>query len=162
MSFNLTLVWIECYNWQNNTHKGVFLMNFELKKEVIPSLQDLLDLYNSVGWSNYTNKPDMLMNAYKNSLYVITAWNKEQLLGVIRVVGDGYSIVYIQDILVLEDYQHMGIGSRLIDEVLNKYKNVYQKVLLTENQPKTTSFYEKVGFQSCDKYGCISFIKYEL
>jgi ribosomal protein S18 acetylase RimI-like enzyme len=50
------------------------------------------------------------------------------------------SIIYIQDILVLKEYQHMGIGSRLMDAALTKYKNVYQKVLLTDNEPATRAF----------------------
>ena len=101
-----------------------------LKDNIIPDLKDLINLYNSVGWTNYTSKPDMLQKAYENSLLTITAWSDDKLLGAIRVVGDGYSIIYIQDILVLKEYQHMGIGSRLMDAALDKYKNVYQKVLL--------------------------------
>lgn len=137
-------------------------MNFELKENVIPCLKDLIDLYNDVGWTNYTNRVDMLQKAYKTSLLVITAWHEDKLLGAIRIVGDGYSIIYIQDIVVLKAYQHMGIGSKLITEAMNKYKYVYQKVLLTDNEPKTKAFYEKMGFVSCDKYGCVSFIKYSM
>jgi GNAT superfamily N-acetyltransferase len=104
----------------------------------------------------------MLQKAYVNSLLIITAWYDDKLLGAICIVGDGYSIIYIQDILVLKTYQHMGIGSKLITEALNKYKDVYQKVLLTDNEPKTKVFYEKMGFSTCDKYGCVSFVKYNM
>lgn len=135
-------------------------MNFELKENVIPCLSDLIDLYNNVGWSNYTNNAVMLQKAYENSLFVISAWDDDKLLGIIRIVGDGHSIVYIQDIIVLEAYQHMGIGSKLITEAMNKYKDVYQKVLLTENEHKTKTFYEKMGFVNCNEYGCISFVKF--
>lgn len=137
-------------------------MNIKLKENVIPCLEDLLRLYNSVGWSNYTKNPDMLCKAYENSLLVITAWEEDKLIGVIRVVGDGYSIIYIQDIIVLEEHQHKGIGAKLIMEVMNKYTHVYQKVLLTENESKTRSFYEKMGFAASDKYGCISFVKFNM
>ena len=85
-------------------------MNIELKENIIPDLKDLISLYDSVGWTNYTNKPDMLQKAYENSLLTITAWSDYKLLGAIRIVGDGYSIIYIQDILVLKEYKHMGIG----------------------------------------------------
>lgn len=137
-------------------------MNIKMKENLIPDLKDLLNLYDNVGWSNYTNNPDMLKKAYENSLFVLTAWADEKLIGVIRLVGDGYSIIYIQDIIVLNEYQHKGIGSRLIDEALNKYKNVYQKVLLTENEPNTKSFYEKLGFVASDKCGCVSFVKFNM
>lgn len=137
-------------------------MNCEFKENVIPDINDLIDLYNNAGWCNYTNNADMLKNAYENSLYVITAWDNDNLTGAIRVVGDGYSIIYIQDILVLKEYQHMEIGSKLFKMVMNKYKDVYQKVLLTENRPETVSFYEKMGLTTCDKYGCISFVKFNM
>ncbi len=102
----------------------------------------------------------MLQKAYDNSLLIITAWCNEKLLGVIRIVGDGFSIIYVQDIVVLRAYQHLGIGTKLMTEAMNKYKDVYQKVLLTDNEPKTKAFYEKMGFMNCDKYGCVSFVKY--
>jgi ribosomal protein S18 acetylase RimI-like enzyme len=137
-------------------------MNIKLKENVIPSQEDLLYLYNNVGWSNYTKNPEMLWKAYENSLLVITVWEDDRLIGVIRVVGDGYSIIYIQDIIVLEEYQHRGIGTKLLTEVMNKYIHVYQKVLLTENELKTRAFYEKMGFSSSDKYGCISFVKFNM
>lgn len=85
-------------------------MNFELKENEIPCLNDLVALYNDVGWSNYTN---MLQKAYNNSLLILTAWCDDKLLGAIRIVGDGFSIIYVQDIVVLRAYQHMGIGSKL-------------------------------------------------
>ncbi len=137
-------------------------MNIEVKENVIPRLEDLLYLYNNVGWSNYTKNPDMLWKAYEKSLLVITAWEEDRLIGVIRVVGDGYSIIYIQDIIVLEEYQHKGIGAKLMTEVMNKYSQVYQKVLLTENESRTRAFYEKMGFVASDKYGCISFVKFNM
>lgn len=137
-------------------------MNFKVKENVIPCLNDLIALYNDIGWSNYTNNTDMLQKAYDNSLLVITAWHEDKLLGVIRIIGDGYSIIYIQDIAVFKDYQHMGIGSRLITEVMNKYKDVYQKVLLTDNKTKTVAFYQKMGYVTSDKYGCVSFVKFNM
>lgn len=137
-------------------------MNIKLKENVIPCLEELLYLYKNVGWSNYTKNPDMLWKAYENSLLVISAWEEDRLIGVIRVVGDGYSIIYIQDIIVLGEYQHRGIGAKLITEVMNKYTHVYQKVLLTENEPRTRVFYEKMGFAESNEYGCISFVKFNI
>lgn len=135
-------------------------MNFELKENVIPNRKDLMELYNNAGWSNYTDHADMLQKAYEKSLLVITAWYEAKLLGAIRIVGDGFSIIYIQDIIVLKEYQHRVIGTKLMTEAVNKYKDVYQKVLLADNEPETIAFYEKMGFLTSDKYGCVSFVKY--
>ena len=121
---------------------------------------EILALYKAVGWKNYYENPQMLKEAYEHSLYILGAYSEEELVGIIRVVGDGYSIIYIQDILVLPDYQRKGIGRLLLKNVLEKYSQVYQKVLLTDDQPKTKQFYESMGFQTADKFGCVGFVSY--
>lgn len=133
-------------------------MKYELKENIIPSSEKLLNLYSDAGWSNYTKHMDMLIKSYENSLYILTAWDEDKLIGSIRVVGDGHSIIYIQDILVMGEYRHMGIGTRLLSEVMNKFRHVYQKVLLTDKDSKASEFYEKMGFSSSEKYGCVSYV----
>ena len=81
-------------------------------------LEVLLDLYNSVGWTNYTRAPEMLRKAYENSLLTLGAYDGDQLAGIIRTVGDGYSVVFIQDILVFPEYQRKGIGTQLLREIM--------------------------------------------
>lgn len=121
--------------------------------------QSLEALYDDVGWSAYTKDVDKLQQAVAGSLYVLTAWDGMELIGLIRVVGDGLSIIYIQDLLVKKAYHNQKIGSELMQTVLNKYADVRQKVLLTEEAPHTRHFYEKNGFQSCDRGDAVAFAK---
>lgn len=136
-------------------------MDFKIKENIIPDINELITLYDNVGWSNYANNSEMLKEAYNNSLKIISAWDKDKLIGIIRVVGDGYSIIYIQDLLVLKEYQGKGIGSKLLSIVIKKYENVYQKILLTDNQSNTVKFYEHHGFSKSEELGCIAFIKFK-
>ena len=125
----------------------------------IVTLEDVLPLYEAVGWTNYTTKPEMLEVAYKNSLHILAALNEEEkLVGVLRAVGDGASILFIQDILVYPEYQHQGIGTKLLQLSLEKYKNVYQIQLATDDSTKTVSFYESNGFTNLTSLNCVSFI----
>ena len=119
----------------------------------------ILKLYSSVGWTNYTEKPEMLKKAYENSLLILGAYDNGQLVGVIRVVGDGFSVVFIQDILVFPEYQRRGIGTQLLREVMDRYSSVYQMELMTDNTPKTISFYQSVGFVKADDMGCCAFMR---
>ncbi|MGL5675077.1 MAG: GNAT family N-acetyltransferase [Cellulosilyticaceae bacterium] len=128
-----------------------------LKKYEQYNENEILELYNSVGWVNYTNNPEMLKNAFNNSLTILGAYEGERLIGIIRVVGDGHSIIYIQDIIVLPEYQRRGIGSRMLKEILRLYAHVYQKILLTENQPDTVAFYKKMNFIPDFEMGCVAF-----
>ena len=125
----------------------------------VVTLEEVLPLYEAVGWTNYTQNPTMLKEAYKNSLHILAALNEEEkLVGVLRAVGDGASILFIQDILVYPAYQHQGIGTALLQKTLEKYKDVYQIQLATDDSKKTVSFYESNGFTSLTSLNCVSFI----
>ena len=132
-------------------------INFSISKDI--DIKQLEELYNDVGWSAYTQDLEVLKQAILQSLDVITVWNDDKLVGLIRDIGDGLTIVYIQDILVLNAYQNKGIASELLQRILNKYKNVRQKVLLTEEASGVRYFYEKNCFESCDQGLLVAFAK---
>ncbi len=120
---------------------------------------EILRLYSSVGWSAYTDCPDMLRRGFENSLLILAAYEGEQLLGIIRVVGDSHTIVFVQDILVYPKYQHRGVGSALLRAVLDKYDHVRQIQLTTDNTQKTIGFYKSLGFREMSEIGCCRFMK---
>lgn len=120
---------------------------------------DILPLYESVGWRTYTARPAMVEAAYKGSRKVLAAWEGERLVGIIRAVGDGHSILYIQDIIVLPEFQRRGIGRRLITAMDEAFPAVYQKVLLTDDRPETVGFYKSCGFTPSAQFGSMAFVK---
>ncbi|MEK6190334.1 MAG: GNAT family N-acetyltransferase [Carnobacterium alterfunditum] len=130
---------------------------FKETKQIDP--KNLAALYEDVEWYAYTKDTNQLEQAISNSLYVLSAWEEECLIGLIRIIGDGLTIIYVQDILVLNSHQNQGIATELIDRILEKFKDVRQKVLLTEEAPNVRHFYEKNGFNSCDKGMLVAFAK---
>lgn len=134
-------------------------MQVTIKEYLIYQEAEILNLYNRVGWTNYTSNPSMLANAYQHSLKIWGAYDGEKLVGIIRAVGDGYSMVYIQDIVVLPEYQRKGIGTLLLQKILLEYQHVYQKVLLTDNTEKTIQFYQSAGFIMDTDINCRAFLK---
>lgn len=135
-------------------------MEIKFSRDKAIKLEQLEKLYNDVEWYAYTNDLEVLQQAIYQSLEVISAWNGDELVALIRVVGDGLTIIYIQDILVMNAYQNQGIATQLVQQVLEKYKHVRQKVLLTEEAPDVRHFYEKNGFESCDKGTLVAFAKF--
>lgn len=117
----------------------------------------VLELYASVGWTSYTSQPAMLSKALDNSLMVLAAFDGDRLVGLLRAVGDGHSIVFIQDILVLPSYQRQGIGRRLMEQALAHFPSVYQLHLLTGNEEKTRAFYEALGFVTVESLNCVAY-----
>ena len=131
----------------------------EIKEYQTYNEQEIIDLYQSVGWTNYISCPGMLEKAYENSLCILGAFEKEKLVGVVRVVGDGISIVFVQDILVLPKYQRQGVGSALMRAILKKYASVYQVELLTDSTEKSKAFYSSVGLAPVSELGCSAYIR---
>lgn len=119
--------------------------------------QAVLNLYASVGWTNYTDRSAMLQKALEHSLFVLAAFDGDRLVGLLRAVGDGHSIVFIQDILVLPTYQRQGIGRHLLEQAVTHFPGIYQLHLLTDNTEKTRSFYEAIGFTAVDSLDCVAY-----
>ena len=127
----------------------------------LPSREALLTLYDSVGWSAYTAEPDRLVRALASSLSVFTAWDGGALAGLLRTVGDGETILYIQDLLVSPACQRRGIGRRLVEACLAQYPHVRQKVLLTDHTEGNLAFYRACGFLPSGDYGCAALLRLE-
>jgi len=133
------------------------MINYQINQTIAEN--DLTKLYNSVGWFAYTNTRVNLLAAVANSLMVVSAWADNQLVGLVRVVGDGETIIFIQDILVDPKFQSQQVGTELMNRVLSQYPAVRQKVLLTEEAPDVRHFYEKFGFRSADQGTLVAFYK---
>jgi GNAT superfamily N-acetyltransferase len=128
-----------------------------LSVEVVPGRSldraAVLSLYDSVGWTVYTGDPDRLMRALAGSSTVAVAWDGGELVGIARVISDGASIVYLQDVLVRPTAQRAGLGRRLVETALSPYRDVRQKVLLTDDEPAQRAFYESIGFAESRDFG---------
>ena len=121
---------------------------------------DILSLYKSVYWSLYVKEPEKLRRAYEHSLFALAAYQEKQLVGIVRVVGDGVSIIFIQDLLVHPDFQRSGIRKQLMTTILEKYRSVRQKALMTDNMPAQKAFYRSVGLVPIEETKGVCFVKY--
>lgn len=73
----------------------------EIREYTAYNEADVLRLYASVGWTAYTADPEALRQGFAASLLTLAAYEGETLVGLIRAVGDGHTIVFVQDLLVL-------------------------------------------------------------
>ena len=129
-----------------------------IKKQEIVKLEDVLHLYQAVGWTNYTHQPQMLEQALSHSLAIYVALDGDAVVGLIRLVGDGFSSVFVQDLIVLPSYQRQGIGSSLMKQALEDYKDAYQVQLVTDQTERTLEFYRSMGFETLSTYDCTGMI----
>ena len=108
--------------------------------------EEILGLYAAVGWTAYTDDPEALREGFARSLLTLAAYEDGRLAGLIRAVGDGSTIVFVQDILVHPDSRRKGIGSAQLKAVLEQYSHVRQLTLVTDSTPETLAFYRSMGF----------------
>ena len=112
----------------------------------LPSWQEFNTLRQSCGWQTFS--AEIAAGALSNSLYCVVAEDNSRTIGMGRLVGDGLIYVYVQDVLVLPEYQRLGIGSRMMSEMFN---------WMDENVPDNTNiglfaskgrenFYRAFGF----------------
>lgn len=130
-----------------------------LRADTLPNLPQLLTLYGRVGWTNYTRRPERLQAALRGSLVVLTAWEGDALIGLARAVGDGVSILFVQDVLVDPAWQRQGVGRALMQVMLERFPEVYQVQLLADRDSGTEAFYRSLGFRPAEDMGCMAFLR---
>ncbi|MFP4457411.1 MAG: GNAT family N-acetyltransferase [Clostridia bacterium] len=135
-------------------------MEIVYKEDKVINKEDLIELYTDAGWTKYVSNTDKLLRAFENSILVISAWEKDNLVGLVRAVGDGETILYIQDLLINSSAKRKGIGTKLMNMALYKYPDVRQKVLITDDNPETNGFYRKVGYKESEKLSIKAFVNF--
>jgi len=114
---------------------------------------EILPLYESAGWIAYTRDPELLRRAYENSLTALASYEDGKLIGVLRAVGDGLTIVFVQDLLVLPAHRRKGAGSALLRAVRDKFSSVRQLQLTCDDSPELATFYESQGLRPLSALG---------
>ena len=121
--------------------------------------EEILPLYASVGWTAYTDAPDVLHRGFERSLLTLAAYEGKTLVGLARAVGDGETIVLMQDLLVFPQYQRRGVGTALMRAMMERFANVRQFQLLTDDTEKTLAFYRSLGLHELSAFGCRGFMR---
>ncbi len=119
-------------------------MNIEYKINLIPETDQIIDLYISSGINRPTNDKERINKMYANSNFIVTAWDKDKLVGISRSLTDFCYSCYLSDLAVRKEYQREGIGKRLIE--LTKEKIGDQTMILLLSAPTAMDYYPKVGF----------------
>jgi ribosomal protein S18 acetylase RimI-like enzyme len=105
--------------------------------------QELKELFESVNWKT-AEYPNRLFGAIKNSSYVISAWDNNELVGLLSAIDDGYINVFLTYLLVKPQYQKNGIGKKMMNEFCKHYEGFGRRILTTETDKE--DYYKKFGF----------------
>lgn len=107
-----------------------------------------LSLRKQVGWIKLDRQ--QACRALSNSVKVFTVYDDEKPIGMGRVVGDESVISYIQDLIIIPEYQGKHIGSMLIEHLIEYVKSITmpgtRMMLCLMCAKGREEFYEKHGF----------------
>lgn len=117
--------------------------------------EEYVSLRSSVGWKIFSK--EQTKKCIDNSLYTITAKNNNQIVAMGRLIGDGMYYILV-DIVVRPEYQNIGIGSKIIDVIIEYVKNETPiggraSIQLISEKGKE-EFYLKKGFKTIPHEYC--------
>ncbi|MGL5480245.1 MAG: GNAT family N-acetyltransferase, partial [Clostridium sp.] len=116
--------------------------------ERIPTVDEYIKLRKDSGWKILSK--EKIEQGLKNSTYCLCVEYDDSIIGMARVVGDGTTVFYIQDVIVLNEFQNCNIGSylmRCIMEYLKKYDEDGVIIgLIAKSELK--QFYKRFGFKN--------------
>ena len=82
-----------------------------------------------------------------NSLYAVVAERDGETVGMARVVGDGGTVYYVCDTAVDPDHQGRGVGTRLMEYVLDWLAAEALPGAYVNLMADVDGFYERFGFR---------------
>lgn len=90
-------------------------MEITYQLDIVPDTEQIIEVYNSSGINRPTVDKERITKMYANSNLVVTAWNKDKLIGISRSLTDFCYSCYLSDLAVRKEYQANGIGKKLIE-----------------------------------------------
>lgn len=111
-------------------------------------------LYQDAGWwqDHYKMTDTFLRRIPEKSALFAGAFLEKKLIGMGRALSDLCSDAYIQDVVVLSAYQKRGIGSLIVNFLIQELKKRGVDWIGLIGEPGTRVFYENLGFRQMKDY----------
>ncbi|MCG8616831.1 MAG: GNAT family N-acetyltransferase [Desulfobacterales bacterium] len=128
---------------------NINLKDLDIRIITSAPLEELKTLYKDAGWwdAAYGEHPEFLVSVPRDSALFAGAFYKKKLIGMGRALSDRTSDAYIQDVVVLNTYRGLGIGSKIIKVLIRELMNLGVDWIGLIGEPGTQSFYERLGFK---------------
>jgi ribosomal protein S18 acetylase RimI-like enzyme len=112
----------------------------------------LQQLFRKEEWNDFLDLDEIQIHLDK-ALYLVSAWNEQELVGYARLEGDGRISVEISDVLVKSEYQGMGIGTELVKRLVMRIEEMDPYFIQVEPiSDREVHLYAKFGFCEIRNY----------
>ncbi len=123
-------------------------MRVEYEAVVSAPIEEIVELYKSAGW--WQESPEAraaIPGMIRGSLCFMVARSLEgQIVGMARVISDGYSDAYIQDVVVLDSHRGKGVGRELVRRLTQFCIDRKISWIGLVAEPGTRGIYEELGY----------------
>ncbi|CDM70159.1 Hypothetical protein CM240_3042 [Clostridium bornimense] len=122
--------------------------NLNIEFENTITVENYNKLRRSIGWVEIPE--EIAKRSLDNSIFIIAVKLKDEIIASARVVGDKGYVAVIFDVMVDPRYQHIGIGTIMIEQILDYLVNsitIGECIHITLFAEKNKEgFYKKFGF----------------
>lgn len=117
-------------------------------------IDDIVALYKAAGWwKDWYNKEGIPLLISKSFAFAVAIDNTSgKAVGMGRLISDGVSDAYIQDVVVLQEYRNNDIGKQLVQSLIEYCLSKKLVWLGLIAEPGTDSFYVQLGFKPMEHY----------
>ena len=112
-----------------------------------PDIETIIALYNDAFLVRPVDEPERLQRMYDCSPLVLTAWDGERLVGILRGWSDRGFVGYIADLAIDPQYQRRGIGKTLLDLAVGTCNQVQFALRAADT---ATFYYSHLGWKKIE------------
>ncbi len=118
------------------------------------SEDDIVELYRVGGWWKESYDKSVIKFIIKDSFCFAVVVDKKtkKAVGMGRVLSDGISDGYIQDLVILPEYRKKGLGKKLTKILVDYCKSKGINWIALISEPNQEEFYKKIGFKEMKNY----------
>lgn len=104
-------------------------------------------MYADAAWISAGDDFSFINSALAGSFLAAGAFENGRLIGMGRVLSDGVSDAYIQDVVVTPEFRGRGIGGKLVMFLVEELEKRGVDWIALAGEPGTEKFYSKLGFE---------------
>lgn len=115
---------------------------------------DIVNLYKAGGWWKDTYDSSGINNLIKGSYAFVVIIDKElnKTIGMGRILSDGISDAYFQDLIILPEYRGRGYGKHLVEFLITHCLSNDIRWIGLISEPGQDGFYSKMNFYKMKDY----------
>ncbi|MFJ7725232.1 GNAT family N-acetyltransferase [Neobacillus sp. NPDC097160] len=125
---------------------GEIVIDFKIGATV--TAEELSDVFKMSGIRRPVDDLPRLQRMIEQADLLITAWDRQTLVGVARAITDFSYCCYLSDLAVNKDYQKRGIGKELVRLVQEEIGD--EVMLLLLSAPAAMEYYPRIGFDKVE------------